>query len=105
LSVRNGRPRRWAAVAACTGLAACETRRPTQAELDEWNRMSNQILVWTVVWEVAALAAITFGIWDLLSRRRGREHGWSPAVGMLVLIMGTLMLVLPMWSFVRLWTA
>lgn len=92
-------------MALLTVSASCaQPRRPTAQEVESWNRAANAMVAWSIVWEVVAIAAVTFAVWDLLSRREDRYARWSIAVPILVLILGIAMLSAT-FTFVALWTA
>jgi hypothetical protein len=81
-----------------------EPRRPTPEEIERWNRQADVTVAVSILWEIAALSALSFGLWDLFRRWQGPTPSWPRSVGVLMLIMGGVMLV-PSATLARLWAA
>jgi len=84
---------------------ACNERRPTPAEMAAWNRQDNFGVGLTVLWELVGLAAVAFGVADIVWRHQGVDRSWPRSVGILVLVIGGFMVIPTAPFFVALWSA
>lgn len=85
-------------------LAGCETptRRPTPEELARWEAQADRTVVYTVVWELLAAAALGLCIWTFARYIKGHPPPWPRSVTILIAISTALMLW-PTVAFVPLW--
>ena len=85
-------------------LAACETttRRPTAEELAEWEARADRTVVYTIVWEMLAVAALALCVWTFTRYVKGDPPRWPKSVTVLMSICTALMLW-PTVTFVPLW--
>ncbi|HEX6596008.1 MAG TPA: hypothetical protein VF045_03685 [Acidimicrobiales bacterium] len=87
-------------------LGACAntpTRRPTPEELAEWEAKADRVVVFSVVWEVAAAALLVLSVWTFARYVQGAPPPWPRSVTVLMAICTALMLwpslvFLPLWS-------
>jgi hypothetical protein len=98
--------RRWPLLALVLlgGCSTVPTRRPTAEELAEWQAHADRVVVCTVLWEVAAAAALALCIWVFVRYFRGTPPPWPPSATILIAISTALMLW-PTFVFAGLWSA
>lgn len=99
--------RRLRPVLALLPLGACvntPTRRPTAEELARWEAHADRVVVYSVVWEVVAIAALVLCVWTLVRHARGDAPPWPRSVTVLIAI-GAGLLLWPTLLFVPLWSA
>lgn len=87
------------------GFSACGSRRPTQAELNRWNAFDNNVVVFSVLWDLVALAILSVAIWDVMRQRQGYASPNWPRWCDVVAIAAASAMLLATIAFVPLWTA